>query len=73
MRTGSPDFVPAGTGVRESVLGLFFAGVLSTGAVLAVVLVSRIAMTLADLLFAGAGALLSAHAKRRGRSDEKQP
>jgi uncharacterized membrane protein YbhN (UPF0104 family) len=66
-------FVPAGTGVRESVLGLFFAGVLSTGAVLAVVLVSRIAMTLADLLFAGAGALLSAHAKRRGRSDEKQP
>lgn len=65
-------FVPAGTGVRESVLGLFFVGVLSTGAVLAVVLVSRIAMTLADLLFAGAGALLSAHAKRRGRSDEKQ-
>lgn len=52
-------FVPAGTGVRESVLGLFFAGILSSGGVLAVVLVSRIAMTVADLLFAGVGALLS--------------
>ncbi|MBW3093179.1 flippase-like domain-containing protein [Bifidobacterium sp. 82T10] len=51
-------FVPAGTGVRESVLGLFFAGVLSSGGVLAVVLVSRIAMTIADLVFAGVGALL---------------
>ena len=51
-------FVPAGTGVRESVLGLLFAGTLSTGGILATVLVSRIAMTLADLLFAGVGALL---------------
>ena len=51
-------FVPVGTGVRESVLGIVFAGMLSTGGVLATVLVSRIAMTLADLIFAGAGALL---------------
>ena len=51
-------FVPAGTGVRESVLGLFFAGVLSSGSVLAVVLISRIAMTIADLMFAGVGVLL---------------
>ena len=51
-------FVPAGTGVRESVLGLFFAGALASGGVLAVVLVSRIAMTFADLLFALIGALL---------------
>ena len=51
-------FVPAGTGVRESVLGLFFAGALASGGVLAVVLVSRIAMTFADLLFAVIGALL---------------
>lgn len=50
-------FVPAGTGVRESVLSLFFAGILSSGGVLAVVLVSRIAMTIADLLFAGIGAI----------------
>lgn len=51
-------FVPAGTGVRESVLGLFFAGALASGGVLAVVLVSRIAMAFADLLFAAIGALL---------------
>ena len=35
-------FVPAGTGVREGVLGLLFAGSLSSGGILAVVLVSRI-------------------------------
>ena len=50
--------VPAGTGIRESVLGLFFTGLLGTGAILAVVLVSRITMTLADLLLAGLGAWL---------------
>ena len=44
--------------MRESVLGLFFAGALASGGVLAVVLVSRIAMTFADLLFAVIGALL---------------
>lgn len=51
-------FMPAGTGVREGILSLFFTGVLSSGGVLAVVLVSRIAMTVADLVFAGTGALL---------------
>lgn len=51
-------FVPAGTGVRESILGLFFASALTSGGVLAVVLVSRIAMTFADLLFAALGAIL---------------
>ena len=51
-------FVPAGTGVREGVLGLLFAGSLSSGGILAVVLVSRITMTFADLAFAGAGTLL---------------
>ena len=50
--------MPAGTGVREGILSLFFTGVLSSGGVLAVVLVSRIAMTVADLVFAGTGALL---------------
>lgn len=58
-------FVPAGTGVRESVLGLFFAGILNSGGVLAVVLVSRIAMTIADLLFAGVGTLLLRNRKKR--------
>lgn len=56
-------FVPAGTGVRESVLGLFFTGALTSGGVLAVVLVSRIAMTFADLLLAAIGALLKAQNK----------
>ncbi|BEK83789.1 lysylphosphatidylglycerol synthase transmembrane domain-containing protein [Bifidobacterium adolescentis] len=51
-------FVPAGTGVREGVLGLFFTSTLTSGGVLAVVLVSRIAMTFADLLFAAVGILL---------------
>jgi uncharacterized membrane protein YbhN (UPF0104 family) len=58
-------FVPAGTGVRESILGLFFAGVLSSGGILATVLVSRIAMTIADLLVAGLGFLLVALGRRR--------
>ena len=53
-------FVPAGPGVREGVLGLFFACALTSDGVLATVLVSRIAMTIADLLFAAAGALLHA-------------
>lgn len=57
-------FVPAGTGVRESILALFFTGVLESGAILAVVLVSRIAMTIADLVFAGMGALLAMRARR---------
>ena len=35
-------FVPAGTGVREGILGLLFAGSLSSGGILAVMLVSRI-------------------------------
>ena len=57
-------FVPAGTGVREGVLGLLFAGSLSPGGILAVVLVSHITMTFADLAFAGAGALLRTSNKR---------
>ncbi|MGO5363053.1 lysylphosphatidylglycerol synthase domain-containing protein [Bifidobacterium sp. LCP19S3_H1] len=56
--------VPAGTGVREWVLGLLLAGMLSNGEVLAVILVSRITMTVADLCYAGIGMLLS-------RNDDK--
>lgn len=51
--------VPAGAGVRETVLALMLAGSLSTGGVLAVVLLSRVVLTLADLLLGGLGLLLA--------------
>ncbi|MDO8143952.1 bifunctional 2-polyprenyl-6-hydroxyphenol methylase/3-demethylubiquinol 3-O-methyltransferase UbiG [Isoptericola sp. 178] len=49
--------VPAGAGARELVLLAVLAGALPHAAVLLVVLVSRVLVTLADLLFAGLGAL----------------
>lgn len=42
-------FVPAGVGVREVVLGAVLAGHLDHGAVLAVILLSRILLTIADI------------------------
>ena len=54
-------FVPAGTGVRETVLGLFFSSMLGSGAVLAIVLLSRVAMTIADVVFASAGIAMTRH------------
>lgn len=45
-------FVPAGIGVREVVLGAMLAGQLDTGSVLAVVLVTRVLVTLADVALA---------------------
>jgi hypothetical protein len=60
---------PAGVGVREVVLGTILAAHLNPGAVVAVVLLSRVLMTLGDVLF-GLGALVSARgqvsAKRTG-------
>ncbi|WP_143780585.1 lysylphosphatidylglycerol synthase transmembrane domain-containing protein [Ornithinimicrobium sp. CNJ-824] len=50
-------FLPAGVGAREAVLALVLAPVLDAGAVLVVVLLSRVLLTLADLLAAG-GAML---------------
>ncbi|WP_282825233.1 lysylphosphatidylglycerol synthase domain-containing protein [Gulosibacter sediminis] len=41
---------PAGIGIREGVLGLLLAGQLTSGAVVALVLLSRIAFTIADVL-----------------------
>ncbi|WP_220093006.1 lysylphosphatidylglycerol synthase domain-containing protein [Actinomyces sp. Z5] len=51
-------FVPAGAGVREGVLGLVLAGSLTTGGVVAVVLLSRVVLTVADLVMGG-GSLLT--------------
>jgi len=50
--------VPAGAGARELVLLAVLTGVLPHAEVLLVVLVSRVLVTLADLFFAGLGALL---------------
>jgi len=44
---------------------VFFTSVLTSGGVLAVVLVSRITMTFADLLFAALGALLKMRGAKR--------
>jgi uncharacterized membrane protein YbhN (UPF0104 family) len=56
--------VPAGAGARELVLVAVLAGTLPHAAVLLVVLVSRVLVTLVDLLFAGLGMLV---VRRRGR------
>ncbi|PJI94130.1 lysylphosphatidylglycerol synthase domain-containing protein [Luteimicrobium subarcticum] len=57
-------FVPAGAGAREAVLLVALSGVLPHGAVLAVVLVSRVLVTVTDLLLAGAGLTI---ARRQAR------
>lgn len=57
-------FVPAGIGVREVVLGAVLAGFLDGGSVLAVVLLSRVFATIADIGWGvGAAALLRGRAK----------
>lgn len=59
-------FVPAGVGVREAVLTAGLAPVLPAGAALVLALVSRVLMSIGDLVWAGlAGAL---HARRTSRS-----
>jgi hypothetical protein len=57
--------VPAGAAIREAVLVVSFAPVLDRPAALAVALVSRGVMTLGDLLWGGAGALM----RPRNRAD----
>lgn len=61
-------FVPAGAGVREAALGLVLAGSLSSGGVVAVVLLSRVVLTVADLAMGGAGLAL-ARSGRRSRAE----
>ncbi|WP_169925931.1 lysylphosphatidylglycerol synthase domain-containing protein [Serinibacter salmoneus] len=55
---------PAGVGVREAALGLVLAGALPEGAIVAVVLLSRVLLTLADL---GLGGWAGLAARRRAR------
>jgi uncharacterized membrane protein YbhN (UPF0104 family) len=57
-------FIPAGIGVREVVLGAVLSGYLAQGSVLAVILLSRVFLTTADLGW-GIGASLLAG---RGRA-----
>lgn len=66
---GGPDGSQGGPGVRESVLALMLGASLSTGGVLVVVLLSRVVLTLADLLLGGAGLLMA----RRGSSPPASP
>lgn len=63
--------VPAGVGVREAVLGAVLAGQLTTGSVVVVVLLSRVVLTLADLLLGLVGAALARRA--RGAAEENAP
>ncbi len=56
-------FVPAGAGVREAILAIVLGGSLGAGGVIAVVLLSRAILTIADLLLGLAGVV----ALRRGR------
>lgn len=58
--------VPAGVGAREAVLAAVLAGLLDAGGVVVVVLLSRVLLTLADLLLGLGGAGLGRHA-RHGR------
>lgn len=61
-------FVPAGIGVREVVLGAMLADQLEPGAIIAVVLVTRVLVTLADILLACVFVVINraaAHRRRR--------
>jgi uncharacterized membrane protein YbhN (UPF0104 family) len=62
--------VPAGLGAREAVLLAVLAAVLDTGGVLAVVLLSRVALTVADI---ATGVVGLAVARRRARSSAVTP
>lgn len=62
-------FVPAGAGAREAVLLAVLSGSLGHGAVLAVVLVSRVLLTVVDLVAAGFGLLVARHEARVRRVD----
>lgn len=59
---------PAGVGIREVVLAACLAGTVDSGAVLAIVVLSRALLTLVDLALAGAGAVdARLVARRTGR------
>lgn len=56
-------FIPAGVGIREVVLGAVLAGQLSQGAVLAVILLSRILLTVSDIGWGLLAGILSRRTK----------
>lgn len=56
-------FVPAGIGARELVLGVLLSGQVDHDTILVVVLVSRVALTVSDLLLGGTALLVG---RRRG-------
>ncbi|WOF24177.1 lysylphosphatidylglycerol synthase domain-containing protein [Microbacterium betulae] len=58
-------FAPAGAGVREVVLAAALAGALPAAAAVALVLVSRVLLTVVDLCLAGAGVLVARAERRR--------
>lgn len=60
--------VPAGVGAREAVLAAVLAGQLGAGSVVVVVLLSRVLLTLADLLL-GVGALALSRRRRSAGTD----
>jgi hypothetical protein len=61
-------FVPAGAGAREAVLVAVLSGALSQGAVLVVVLVSRVLLTVVDVAAAGFGLLVARREARARRT-----
>lgn len=61
-------FVPAGVGVREVALGAVLAGTVDTGALVVVVITSRVLVTMADLV---AGGVSIAVSRRRRPRDER--
>jgi uncharacterized membrane protein YbhN (UPF0104 family) len=57
--------VPAGAGVREGVLTYLLASSMGSGRALALALLGRLALTLADAFGAALGALVARRAKRQ--------
>jgi uncharacterized membrane protein YbhN (UPF0104 family) len=63
-------FAPAGVGVREVVVLVALGGMLPEGSVLTAVVLSRVLMIVADLVFAGVGFTVARVARRRATSAE---
>jgi uncharacterized membrane protein YbhN (UPF0104 family) len=61
---------PAGVGVREIVLAATLAGTVDSGAVVAIVLLSRVLLTAVDLVLAGIGSIDARIIARRGSTPD---
>lgn len=60
---------PAGAGLREVVLGLVLASVMSSGQAVSVVVASRVVLIAVDLLLAGSGAVVDRIVQARSNTD----